>query len=233
MKLLISETFGPTIQGEGMFTGVPSYFIRTSGCHLRCVWCDSKYTSWEPVGGIIELDSLIQPAVDSKCSHIVITGGEPMLFPTQIATLIAKLRAAIPSVVITIETSGVRYDKSVKPDLWSVSPKLKSAEPNEEQFPKESILHRRGLNNNEVPKFLNGKDVQYKFVVVTERDVEEVLWFVSHYELPTNKIWLMPEGITREEILKKTEWVVEQCKKYQFNLSIRAHALIWGARRGV
>ena len=87
MKLRIAETF-TSIQGEGQWVGVPSYFIRVSGCNLRCTWCDTPYASWHPEGDFVPLADLVS-GVDVQ--HVVITGGEPMLFDA-VVELCAMLR---------------------------------------------------------------------------------------------------------------------------------------------
>src|ERR1022692_2538307 len=57
--LKIAELFY-SIQGEGSLVGVPSVFIRTSGCNLRCAWCDTPYTSWRPEGAEMPLDQIVE-----------------------------------------------------------------------------------------------------------------------------------------------------------------------------
>jgi len=76
MKLRVCEIF-TSIQGEGIWAGVPSTFIRLSGCNLRCAWCDTPYASWEPEGEMMELADI---TAQVRADHVVITGGEPMLF---------------------------------------------------------------------------------------------------------------------------------------------------------
>ena len=69
----ISEIFY-SIQGEGRLSGVPSVFIRTSGCNLRCVWCDTPYTSWNPDGKEMALEQILQAIESYPLGHVVITG---------------------------------------------------------------------------------------------------------------------------------------------------------------
>src|ERR1700704_5838800 len=99
----VSEIFY-SIQGEGMLTGVPSVFVRTSGCNLRCVWCDTPYTSWTPEGPEMAIEEIAKEVARYPATaHVVITGGEPMLFPS-VVELAARLKAAGHH--ITIETAG-------------------------------------------------------------------------------------------------------------------------------
>src|SRR5207245_4988362 len=77
-EMLISEIFY-SIQGEGELTGVPSVFIRTSGCNLRCNWCDTKYASWNPEGADMPVDVILEKVSAYPANHVVLTGGEPMI----------------------------------------------------------------------------------------------------------------------------------------------------------
>ncbi len=76
--MLISEIFY-SIQGEGELTGVPSVFLRTSGCNLRCSWCDTKYASWNPEGDEMTVDELVEKVTSFPARHVVLTGGEPLV----------------------------------------------------------------------------------------------------------------------------------------------------------
>src|ERR1051325_2528846 len=76
----VSEIFY-SIQGEGMLTGVPSVFVRTSGCNLRCVWCDTPYTSWSPEGADMAVDDILAAIQEYPAQYVVVTGGEPMIAP--------------------------------------------------------------------------------------------------------------------------------------------------------
>ena len=76
----IAEIFY-SVQGEGSLVGVPSVFIRTSGCNLRCVWCDTPYTSWNPEGSMMTVAEILEQALASGARHAVVTGGEPMIAP--------------------------------------------------------------------------------------------------------------------------------------------------------
>ncbi|MBI4908810.1 MAG: 7-carboxy-7-deazaguanine synthase QueE, partial [Acidobacteria bacterium] len=120
----ISEIFY-SIQGEGVLAGVPSVFVRTSGCNLRCVWCDTPYTSWSPEGVDMTIAAIVERvAADSK-GHVVVTGGEPMIQP-QIGELTRALRGLGQH--ITIETAGT-VAPEVECDLMSISPKLSNSTP--------------------------------------------------------------------------------------------------------
>src|SRR3954466_10471312 len=98
----ISEIFH-SIQGEGKLVGVPSVFVRASGCNLRCVWCDTPYASWEPEGKVMSAAEIVAAVLLHKATHTVVTGGEPMIMP-DIVELCDALKAAGQH--ITMETAA-------------------------------------------------------------------------------------------------------------------------------
>jgi 7-carboxy-7-deazaguanine synthase len=126
--LPVSETF-LSIQGEGTLTGLPSFFIRLAGCNLRCTWCDTPYASWSPEGEPRSIAALVDETIASKASHVVLTGGEPMMF-RELAALVGALKSANPSIHITIETAGtIDPTPGLVVDLMSISPKLSTSTP--------------------------------------------------------------------------------------------------------
>ena len=74
----IAEIFY-SVQGEGKLAGVPSVFVRTSGCNLRCVWCDTPYASWNPIGDEMPVAEIVSRVLRFGARHVVITGGELMI----------------------------------------------------------------------------------------------------------------------------------------------------------
>ena len=98
----ISEVFG-SIQGEGLYSGTPSAFVRTSGCNLRCWFCDTPETSWRPRGTHREWETLVEDVEALGCPHVVVTGGEPML-QKKVHPLMRRLCDA--GLTVLIETSG-------------------------------------------------------------------------------------------------------------------------------
>src|SRR5436309_11084793 len=112
--LKIAELFY-SIQGEGTLAGVPSVFIRTSGCNLRCSWCDTPYTSWQPEGAELTLRQILDQVQTYAARHVVVTGGEPMIAPDMVP-LTSGLRQLGRH--ITIETAGTVF-KPVACDLMS------------------------------------------------------------------------------------------------------------------
>ena len=114
-----------SVQGEGLLTGVPSVFVRTSGCNLRCWFCDTPYASWRPEGGDMSTDEIVAQVEEWDTQHVVVTGGEPMLF-AELIPLCRRLREIGRHV--TIETAGTLY-LPVECDLMSISPKFARSAP--------------------------------------------------------------------------------------------------------
>ena len=162
----IAEIYS-SIQGEGLLTGTPSVFIRASGCHLRCWFCDTRYASWQPEGVNLSVEDIVAQAESLGGRHVVLTGGEPMLF-ADLVPLAASLHARGRHV--TIETAGTRY-LPVACDLMSISPKLSNSTPSAEQYPRWSQRHERSRHVPDVIRRLAAEYCcQFKFVVDAPRD---------------------------------------------------------------
>lgn len=217
-----------SIQGEGQLIGYPSVFFRTSYCNLRCIWCDTPYTSWEPEDKDISVEDAVDAILAHNCKQVVITGGEPFMQPKDLTILCHRLRQNGKH--ITIETNGTLFER-VEADLLSISPKLENSNPSE--FNHHFKQHQRNRINQEVLRqFLDYYNCQLKFVVETERDLFEIHQLETEMQIPTSIIVLMPQGITNDQIQKRQNWVVETCKKYGYRYSPRLHVDIWGDTRG-
>jgi 7-carboxy-7-deazaguanine synthase len=209
--------FPGTLQGEGKMIGVPVLFVRTSGCNLRCTWttaegevsiCDTPYAShypdeveaWETSDVVSTVKENLGPI-----RHIVISGGEPTIQPEPLVELARLLKGRL-DVHITLETNGVLFVPRLvnHVDLFSISPKLKSSEPDpgknrKLQVPvggnyiRDHAKFRRNLDT--LQKYINAcmnlssyygqfpgtapvrrtdKDFQLKFVITREEDLEEI-----------------------------------------------------------
>lgn len=232
----VSETF-VSLQGEGKLTGVPSYFIRVSGCNLRCVWCDTPYASWFPEGTSSSLEELITQALATPAKHIVLTGGEPMMFP-QIETLANLCRNA--GLHITIETAGTIFRK-LPCNLMSISPKLSSSTPGTEHKPDprdptgawRKRHEERRINIDALQQLIDHyPDHQLKFVITAESDLAEIDTLLARLaRWSDNDILLMPEGIAPPSPALK-QWLADQCVKRNWRYCPRLHIDIYGNRRG-
>jgi 7-carboxy-7-deazaguanine synthase len=225
----ISEIFY-SIQGEGTLAGVPSVFVRTSGCNLRCTWCDTPYTSWKPEGYQMTHDALLTEIRQHSCAHVVITGGEPMIL-ADLPELTKKIKDFDQH--ITIETAGTTYQK-VRCDLMSISPKLANSTPYDREDGKFAAQHEQLRYQPEVLKQLIAEyDYQLKFVISSVDDVREAREMVREIGAQREKVLLMPEGTSREVLSERAEWLVNVCKDFGYRYCPRLHIDIWGAKRGV
>jgi 7-carboxy-7-deazaguanine synthase len=226
----VAEIFH-SIQGEGRLAGVPSVFIRASGCNLRCVWCDTPYTSWEPEGEEKGLDEILTEAKSYPARHAVVTGGEPLLAP-EIEALCDRLKA--DGFHITIETAATLF-KPVRCDLMSLSPKLANSTPWKRDDGRFAWMHQqRRLNLAVIGELIERYDYQLKFVAERKNDfaeIEEILEKLGGVDRA--RVLVMPQGRTREELHERTPWIVELCKQHGFAYCPRLHIEIWGDRRGV
>jgi len=241
----ISELFY-SVQGEGKRTGNPSFFIRTNHCNLRCQFasgnlCDTSYTSWFPDNeynlGDIPIDDIINEYQNIGCDDVVITGGEPTIFPHELRILIEKLRDVRDNLHITLETNGTNFGDYFKNiDLISVSPKLSSSTPYKTSYEKmhdNSRFNKDALFNINQLKNYGIIDVQWKFVFSRNEDLEEIYRLKELLNLKHQDIYLMPEGINKKDLEKNREHIIEICKNHNFRYSDRLHIITYGNKRGL
>jgi 7-carboxy-7-deazaguanine synthase len=222
----IAEIFH-SIQGEGRLAGVPSVFVRTSGCNLRCWFCDTPYTSWHPEGEERALASVYDEVAGYGCRHVVITGGEPMLV-RDVVPLTHSLRAAGHH--ITIETAGT-VDLPVEADLMSVSPKLAGSTPADGRW---AARHEARRHRPEViRRLIRDYEYQLKFVIDEPDDVADVVnWLTEFPILPAECVYLMAQATDRDQLREKSRWLAEIVKSHGWRLSPRLHVELWGNTRG-
>lgn len=241
----ISELFY-SIQGEGKRSGRPSFFIRTNHCNLRCRFpdgnlCDTSYTSWYPEDSInigeMGVEDIIKEYLKFKCTDVVITGGEPTMYPDELSYLCENIVRANRNAFITIETNGTNFGDFVNyTGLVSISPKLKSSVPYGSEF--EKMHGKNRINEDAFRKFCllkknNIADVQWKFVYTGERDIDEIRNIQTITGFEDSDVYLMPEGITAADLNKIRAETIEACKRNNFNYTDRIHILAWGNKRGV
>ena len=222
----IAETF-TSLQGEGALVGMPSFFIRTSGCNLRCAWCDTPYTSWAPEGIRRPVAKLVAEAHRSGVRHVVITGGEPLL-QREIGLLTRAL--ADQHFHITVETAGTVAPDFVC-DLLSVSPKTANSDPEGRWLERHRRLRANVGPLQELIERFSG--FQLKFVVREPGDLTDIGRLLE--QLPVveaGRILLMPEGRTPAEVARTAPTVAALCLEHGFRYTPRLHLDLFGGRRG-
>jgi len=228
----IAEIFY-SIQGEGKFIGTPSTFIRTSGCNLRCTWCDTPYASWSPKGENMDVDEILAKVQENEPKHVVVTGGEPMIQP-ELPVLIEKLRAL--GKFVTVETAGTVW-QDIPMDLASVSPKLSNSTPTVRESGKFARQHEQLRLQPEVLKeFAQSPEigsVQWKFVVFDPGDmaeIDDVLKLIG--KVNPDDVVLMPEGIDDQQLRQRGIWLADICKERGFRFGPRLQIWLYGNTPG-
>jgi len=236
--LPINELFC-SLQGEGRLAGVPSVFIRTSGCNLRCWFCDSYHTSWEPTGDWYSVDDLVTAVAEYDADHVVLTGGEPLVHEASV-DLLAEL--AERGYHTTVETNGtIAVDAPI--DLASVSPKLESSTPTHERDPKGNgewaDRHEdRRLDVETLASFVEDYETQLKFVVTGPDDMAEIVDLLARVreaadaDLPDEQVLLMPEGQTRDQLNETRRVVADLALEYGYRYTPRLHVDLWNDAPG-
>lgn len=236
-----------SIQGEGRTAGTPSVFIRTDLCNLHCIWCDTDYTwNWEGTPFVHENDArpgyrkfdkktwikrcsieeVVERVLAYPARNVVLTGGEPLMQQSALVALMHRLRQCDASYRFEVETNGTllpRAEFEAVIDQYNVSPKLTNSN------------NPARLRERPAVYFYFARNLKayFKFVVAQPSDVQEVLCLQERYGIAAEKIWLMPEGSTRQKLAHRRRWLVEVCKIHGFCYTDRLHVQIWGNRKGV
>ncbi len=234
------------IQGEGKFAGIPHILVRVSGCNLRCQFrdniCDTPYSSWFPENGKFTYKDVINVfQLNPQIKHTFITGGEPFLDPKNTASIIEIAKSF--GHFVAAETNGSLYS-DLPFDFVTISPKLTNSRPKEgtrifKTDKKEYHVtaldakkhERQRLKKDVLASFLDTYQCQFKFVVQDNEDIVEIKLLQQELNIPSSIIYLMPEGIKREQLDEKRKWVIEACIKNGFNYSDRLHIIAYNDKR--
>ncbi len=237
--LPVNELFY-SLQGEGRLAGVPSVFVRTSGCNLRCWFCDSYHTSWEPSHARMTVAEVVADVERHEAAdHVVLTGGEPLLHEESV-TLLERLDDA--GYHLTVETNGTVY-RDAPIDLASVSPKLASSTPTPEKDPKgdgewADAHEARRVDYDALSRLVERYEFQLKFVATDRGDAEEATELVDRLReeaavpVPDDRVLLMPEGATRERLDENRERVAALAAEYGYRYTPRLHVDLWNDAPG-
>ena len=246
--MVINEIFY-SLQGEGFFAGVPSVFVRLAGCPLRCRWCDTKYAWDQTAGTAYSIAKIVELVQKWPCKFVVITGGEPMI-NSELPQLVQALKA--DGKHITIETAGIAYMPDMPCDLMSISPKLSNSTPSTEDRnqkteirslaptpvvgavgTKDRIQKFSRLDIAVLRELIDNYEYQLKFVVDSQDDMPEIQQTIKKLgKVDPEKVMLMPQAATRDELLTKSPMVAEMCKSTSFAFCQRLQVLLWDNERG-
>jgi 7-carboxy-7-deazaguanine synthase len=219
-----------SVQGEGLLTSTPSVFVRTSGCNLRCWYCDTPFASWQPEGSDFAVDEIVAEVEEWDCRHVVLTGGEPLLF-AELIPLAEQLRKRGQH--ITVETAGTLF-LPIHCDLMSISPKLSGSAPDPVRHSHWSRRHQRQRFQVEVLRELVRRyDYQLKFVIDRREEIAEVQELLTH--LPSvrqDRVMLMPQGTSREELAERGAWLEPLCAQTGWTFCPRRQIEWFGPVRG-
>ena len=207
----INEIFY-SIQGEGKWSGRPNIFIRTTGCNLRCSFCDTTYAYED--GAEMEVNDILKQISKYSCQYICITGGEPLL-QNEIIDLIDILLGE--KYKISIETNGSQNIKKLtnkKSLLISLDIKCPSSNMHEKMdFDNISILR---------------KDDQLKFVIKNKKDYDYAKKIIEKYKPNCNVFF---QSVWGENPADLADWIIQD--HLDVKLGLQLHKILWGERKGI
>ena len=228
MKIMVINEIFYSLQGEGFLAGVPSVFVRLAGCPLQCWWCDTKYAWDQRAGEDYTVADIVEATQQWPCKFVVITGGEPMI-TSDLPELVRQLK--ITDKQITIETAGIAYIPDMPCDLMSISPKLSNSAVDNAKVSAANKDSR--LDIVVLQELIDNYDYQLKFVVDSQDDLPEIRQTIEKIDnVNLEKVMLMPQAATRDELLTKSQIVAEMCKQTGFAFSQRLQVLLWNNQKG-
>jgi 7-carboxy-7-deazaguanine synthase len=230
-NLVVSEIFGPTIQGEGPSQGRRAAFVRLGHCNLTCSWCDTAYTwDWAGRNGTAHdphvelrresvLEVLDQIAL-MRASLVVITGGEPLLQRTALTKLVERLDE--DGISVEIETNGSQQPLESQSVRYNVSPKLTGS----------GVAPGKALQPDALRAYARNPGASFKFVIIDVAELDEVEQIARTYDIRSSRIWIMPEGRDLATVLERGRELAPLAVSHGWNFTTRLHILLWGDARG-
>lgn len=207
----IHELFA-SVQGEGIWQGVPSYFIRVAGCNLRCRWCDTARARSGRGAREMTIAELVQCAARAVPRHVVITGGEPTLYADELIELCRSLRRA--GKIVTVETNATRF-VDCNPHLMSLSPKY------------------HAWHSDVIAAYCaQAACVQIKLVAGTTQEAEKMWRRMAGVNVPQEHVFIMPRARTRAEHDTIAAKLVPWCIAHNVRFAMRAQTVLWNNAAG-
>jgi len=230
-----------SVQGEGPSAGRPTAFVRLSRCNLACQWCDTAYT-WRFTGDnrphrddlaferganqiVLDEADVANRILALGQDRLVITGGEPLLQGAALARMAALLLHARPDMRLEVETNGTVAPAPALDALvhqYNVSPKLAHS-----GNPAELALIPERLT-----AWAADERAFFKFVIADPADLDEVLALRQTHDIPSERIFLMPEGTGSAVVTARLKWLVPLAIKHGMRLTDRLHIHLFGDTRG-
>jgi organic radical activating enzyme len=225
MSLVISEVFGPTVQGEGPSAGRRCGFVRLGLCNLDCAWCDTPYTwDWTRYDRKAETSrwdtgEIVRALTAMNVRLVVITGGEPLAQP-RAAELVEA--CSLSGWLVEIETNGTRAAQGAAREArFNVSPKLSNS----------GVTRARAIYPEVLADFAAMDGTAFKFVCAGPEDLAEVDALVTMAGIDPSQVWLMPEGRDPDAVVSGLAKLADPAIERGYNLTGRLHVLAWGDRR--
>jgi 7-carboxy-7-deazaguanine synthase len=212
-RLRVNEIFH-SIQGEGTRAGMPCTFVRTTGCHLRCAWCDTQYAFHE--GGWMTLDEILGRVRAYACPAVEVTGGEPLLQPAALP-LLSRLCEEFQTVML--ETSGAVSIAQVDPRVVRIM---------DIKCPGSGEAERNCWANLDLLTALD----EIKFVLLNRADYDWASAILKRYELCVRCPVLFSPVFGELAPAELAGWILED--RLDVRLGLQLHKLIWSpTMRGV
>lgn len=206
----INEIFY-SLQGEGKLVGLPTIFIRTTGCNLRCTYCDTTYAYHQ--GTEMTSDDIINSIKKWKCKRVCVTGGEPLL-QKDIMPLLSSLSKN--NYEISLETNGSM-------DIQSIISLKNLAISLDIKCPSSGMHHKMCFVNIYSLRPID----QLKFVISDKKDFTYASSIISKYEPLCPIIMQSSTG----DFQKLAQWVLTSNQDIRFGIQL--HKLIWGDKKGI
>ena len=235
------------IQGEGRDTGTPAILVRMIGCNLNCQFqdsvCDSAYTSWRPESGKYSLKDIKDfVRANPQIKYAFVTGGNPSFKPSLLQMIVNTLKAN--GMYVAIEDNGTLYSPFSNIDFVTLSPKLSNSVPVPGKIVNDPVMMGYEVTEQDrdkhekyrkryssMQRWIQNYDYQLKFVVSEKEQLEEIETLVRAIGADKSRVYLMPEGINREQLNSRRQWLVELCIEKGYKFTDRLHIVTYGNKR--